>query len=307
LGQKLARNETTIGRWFRIYRAKGLDGLLNIEQGGGKSCSINNTILVALDRRLHTSSGFKSYGEIKQWLKEEYELEIPYKTVYRIVHSKLNATVKVVRPKSQEQNIDKVTDFVKKYDLRLSVLTTFYKPTGVEQTIRFWCTDETRILFRTIIRRRITAKGVKPIMPVQCQYQAYHLYGMVEPLTGESFFIEFSNVNTTCFLLFLEEFSKEYPDDIHVIQLDNASFHTAKNLELPDNIILFFQQASSPELNRIERVCSFIKEELSWSIFSNLDTLKDKVAEILKSTDRKIFASLTGWDKLLPILKSAGF
>jgi hypothetical protein len=43
-------------------------------------------------------------------------------------------------------------------------------------------------------------------------------------------------------------------------------------------------------------------EELSWSIFSNLDTLKDKVAEILKNADRKIFASLTGWDKLLPIL-----
>jgi hypothetical protein len=262
-------------------------------------------ILEALDEKLHTSLGFGSYNEIIEWLKEEYDVEIHYKTIYGIVHYKLNASHKVVRPKSVKQNTDEVTEFVKKYDLRLSILTTLYEEK--DKKIRFWCIDETRIGLRTITRRRITTSGVKPVALNQCQYQAYHLYGDVPSLTGDSFFLEFSNVDTVCFQSFLEEFSKQYPNDNHIIQLDNASFHTTKNLEIPDNIILFWRPAHSPELNPIERVCSLLKDQLSWDIFPNLDALKDQVAEILKNTSKEVFASLTGWKRLLVALESAGF
>jgi len=34
-----------------------------------------------LREKLSHSQGFKSYGEIQQWLKEEHGLEIHYKTV----------------------------------------------------------------------------------------------------------------------------------------------------------------------------------------------------------------------------------
>jgi transposase len=308
LALKLGRHSTTIGGWFKIDKTSNLDSLLTIGQGGGKSLSLDDTILKALDDKLHTSRGFGSYDEIKKWLKEKYELDIPYKTLYGIVYYKLNATPFVVRPVSCEQKLVNVTDFIKKYDLRLSILTTFYKPDKLsEQTIRFWCMDETRIGLRTITRRPQTAKGIKPVASVQCQYQAYHLYGMVEPLTGKSFFFELSRVDTTCFQVFLEEFSRQYPNDIHLVQLDNASFHTSKSLELFDNIILFFQPSYSPELNPVERVWEWIKDKLSWDIFPNLDALKDRVVEILKNTDQDIFASLTGWKGLLGVLKSVGF
>jgi hypothetical protein len=62
------------------------------------------------------------------------------------------------------KNLQQVTDFIKKYDLRLSILAAIYEPSELEKTRRFWCTLDTRIGLKTITRcRRITAKGVKPV------------------------------------------------------------------------------------------------------------------------------------------------
>jgi hypothetical protein len=46
---------------------------------------------------------------------------------------------------------------------------------------------ETRIGLKTIERKKITARGVKPIGLVQGNFKAYYLYGAVAPQTGENF------------------------------------------------------------------------------------------------------------------------
>ncbi len=96
------------------------------------------------------------------------------------------------------------------------------------QVVRYWCSDESRLGLKTITRRRLTQRGVKPIGQVQWSFKSYYLYGLVEPLTGENFFLECSHLNTDSFEAYLREFSQTYPNDLHIIQLDNARFHTAK-------------------------------------------------------------------------------
>jgi hypothetical protein len=54
--------------------------------------------------------------------------------------------------------------------------------------LRYWCQDETRFGLKTIQRRRLTLKGIKPVGKMQWQYKTFYLYGVVEPKTGESFF-----------------------------------------------------------------------------------------------------------------------
>jgi len=56
-----------------------------------------------------------------------------------------------------------------------------------------------------------------------------------------------------------------------------GSIIDSSSLKIPDNILLIFQLPSSPELDLIERVWHYIKQELSWEIYNNLDTLKEKV------------------------------
>ena len=106
--------------------------------------------------------------------------------------------------------------------------------------MRYWCEDESRLGLKTISRRCITLKGVKPRKAVQWNRKNFYLYGLAEPLTGESFFYEFGHLDTVCFEKFLELFSEAFPQDFHIIQLDNASFHESLFLNVPDNIILLF-------------------------------------------------------------------
>ena len=119
--------------------------------------------------------------------------------------------------------------------------------------MRYWCEDESRFTLHTIGGRKITATGVKPIGCVQWDTVGYYLYGLVEPKSGENFFYEFSHMDSTCFEIYLREFARCYPDDLHIIQLDNGPLHKAKKLQLPPNIVLFLQPSHSPELNPIER------------------------------------------------------
>ena len=109
------------------------------------------------------------------------------------------------------------------------------------------CQDETRLGLKTIAGRLITAKGVKPIGVSQWQRENFYLYGVVEPLSGYSFFYDFSHLDGDCFQRFLELLSKDIGDDIAVIQFDQGSFHRAKALDCPENIIPIFQPPHSPE------------------------------------------------------------
>ena len=141
----------------------------------------------------------------------------------------------------------------------------------------------------------ITAFGVKPIGKWQWLFKAFWLYGAVEPATGESFFLEFSHVDSDCYQRFLDELAQEYPDSLNILQVDNGRFHKAKDLIVPENIVLLFQPPYCPELNPIERLWEYLKADLKWSSFSSLDQLKHKVSQLLADLTPEIIASITGF------------
>lgn len=169
-------------------------------------------------------------------------------------------------------------------------------PNPAKKGIKYWCQDETRIGLKTIERKKITARGVKPIGKVQWNFKAYYLYGAIAPETGESFWLEFSHLDTQCFQIFLDKLSQEYPDNLNVVQLDNGKFHQSYQLKIPHNILLIFQPPYSPELNPIERIWQHIKQELSWEIYENLDEIKEKVRAFINEFSHHTIASITGWD-----------
>ena len=96
--------------------------------------------------------------------------------------------------------------------------------------MRYFVQDESRFGLKTLIGRLLTACGIKPIGEWQWLFKAFWLYGAVEPATGESFFLQFSHVDTECFQRFLNEFAQVYPDSLNIIQVDNGRFHTSKKL-----------------------------------------------------------------------------
>jgi transposase len=83
-------------------------------------------------------------------------------------------------------------------------------PNPAKKGLKYWCQDETRIGLKTIERKKITARGVKPIGLVQWNFKAYYLYGAVAPQTGENFWLEFSHLDGQCFQIFLDNLGRVF-------------------------------------------------------------------------------------------------
>jgi transposase len=171
-----------------------------------------------------------------------------------------------------------------------------------ERPLRYFVQDESRFGLKTLIGRLLTACGIKPIGEWQWLFKAFWLYGAVEPATGESFFLQFSHVDTEWFQRFLDEFSQVYPDSLNIIQVDNGRFHTSKKLVVPENIILLFQPPYCPELNPIEHLWQYLKADLRWASFKTLEELQIKVGQLLAELTREIIASITGYPFILDAL-----
>jgi transposase len=170
--------------------------------------------------------------------------------------------------------------------------------------IRYFAQDESRFGLNTIMGRLITGYGIKPIGKWQWLFKAFWIYGAVEPATGQSFFCQFSHVDTDCYQKYLEEFSQAYPNSINILQVDNGRFHTSQKLVIPENIILLFQPPYCPELNPIERLWKELKKEIKWSSFKTLEELEVKVDELFQMLTLDRVASITGFPFIIDALSA---
>lgn len=172
--------------------------------------------------------------------------------------------------------------------------------------IRYWAQDESRFGLKTVTRRRLTLKRVKPVVQVQWLFNAFYLYGVVEPLTGQCMIQTHDRVNSENFQQFLNTFSQQYPTDFHVIQTDNARFHCANDLVMPDNVMLLYQPPNSPQVNSSERLWAWAKDEIANQIFPNLAILKKVLNQLFLSKPKAFFASLTRRKFIFDALQNIG-
>ena len=163
------------------------------------------------------------------------------------------------------------------------------------QSVRLFCQDESRCGLLPVSSRRITLRGVKPIANIDHTFENLYLYGAVEPITGESFFLEMPWLNSVCFQLFIDKLAKTFPETLNILVLDNGRFHQAKSLQLPDNIALLFLPPYSPELNPIERLWQDIKAKLFQHTLESIEEMQDKITQILRSYTTAAIAQITNF------------
>ena len=101
-------------------------------------------------------------------------------------------------------------------------------------------------------------------------------------------------------------FAQTYPSDLQLIQLANGGFHHYLTLNLPENIILLFQPAYKPEVNPIERLWQYLKEQLKWETFDNLQDLRDSMQKLLRQLSNQVIRSWAGGQFILEALSVAG-
>ena len=168
-------------------------------------------------------------------------------------------------------------------------------PADNQRPIRVWASNERRFGLHTVRRRRITARGSKPIGLYQQRFENTWVFGAVEPATGASHFMEFPTLDAAMVQQFLDDFARTNPEPLHVILMDNARSHTAKTLVLPPNVVLVFQPPYSPEVNPCEWVWQAIKAAIAWEPFATLDALRQRLITVFQAYTTTMLQSLTGY------------
>ena len=164
-----------------------------------------------------------------------------------------------------------------------------------ELPVKVFAQDETRLGLQPILRRRITACGVQPVATVWQRFENFYLFGAVEPLTGDSFFLELPLLNSTMFQLWLDDFAQTFAASFNILVLDNGAFHTAKTLRWPANVAAVPLPPYSPELNPIERLWRDLKDQLATLTARTLDELSDTVCRLIQGYSQAALKSLTGF------------
>ncbi len=165
--------------------------------------------------------------------------------------------------------------------------------------MRLWVEDETRIGRLPIHRRRITKKGVRPLISSSIEREYEYLFGMIEPLTGKDFMLELPNLDTAMMQVFMDEFGKEDEESLHIVLMDNASSHTTEKLKVAENIIFIFFPANAPELNPMERFWKELKDWLSDYEPQTMKEVSQLVGRGLQSFSERAISSITSFAYLM--------
>lgn len=137
-------------------------------------------------------------------------------------------------------------------------------------------------------------KDVRPSVPCHHIREYRYVYGAVEPLTGRSCFLVMPYCNTACMNIFLDELSKQFPDDIILLCCDGAAWHKANSLQIPNNIRLFFIPPYTPEMNPIEQIWKELRKRgFRNEIFATLDKVVNRLCDTICSLPPQVIHSIT--------------
>src|SRR5712692_3084831 len=132
------------------------------------------------------------------------------------------------------------------------------------------------------IRRSWAPKHIRPLTPRQIIREYIYVYAVVAPKEGKMTSLILPSADTSMMNLFLQHGSHTFSQYFLVIQVDQAGWHSSKDLIIPENIRLIPQPAYSPELNPVEHIWEEIREKaFSNRIFVSLDAVIDTLCDQL--------------------------
>jgi hypothetical protein len=83
-----------------------------------------------------------------------------------------------------------------------------------------------------------------------------------------------------------------YPDDLHLMLLDNSGTHHVDSVQLPSTKAFHFLPPYSPELNPIKRPWQRIKIPLAGRLPTCLGNLQEQMSTVIEALDDQAILSL---------------
>jgi hypothetical protein len=149
--------------------------------------------------------------------------------------------------------------------------------------IELWWQDEARIGQQGSLTYVWADKGSRPRAPRDQRYDWAYIFGAVCPARGVGAALVLPFVNIEAMNLHLAEVSTQVSPGAHaVITLDGAGWHQTGGgkLRQPDNISLLPLPPYSPELNPVENIWQFLRQNhLANRVYDDYTAIVDACCE----------------------------
>ena len=144
-----------------------------------------------------------------------------------------------------------------------------------------WWHDEARIGPKNKRTRRWARRGTPPSAPHDPRTAWASIFGAICPAKGKGAGLVLPSCDTKAMAAQLEEISQAVVPGAHaVLLLDQAGWHVSTKLKGPDTITLLPLPPCSPELNPVETVWPFVRDNgLSNRIFGSSEEIVDHGCE----------------------------
>jgi hypothetical protein len=144
-----------------------------------------------------------------------------------------------------------------------------------ETAIELWWQDEARVGQKNAITRRWARRGTRPRAPHDQRTMWAYIFGAICPAKGKAAGLVMPYANTEAMQAHLAEISAAVDRSAHaVLMLDQAGWHMSTRLVVPGNITLLPLPPRSPELNPVENIWQYMRENwLSNRVFADYDDI----------------------------------
>ena len=267
--------------WVKRYNKDGIDGLID-RKSSGRPPKLKKTQTAKLVKTVKDGPN-PEIDSVNRWrlcdlvefILKSFGIKLVESSVWYILKREGFST-QSPRPRHPKQNPDDIPAFKSGFR-QLVKDKTAHVPKGTP--IQVWFQDEARIGEKNNRAKIWAPVGERPVVSADMGYQVGYLLGAICPESGKAVGLVMPCANAITTQMLLDCISEEITDQAHgVIIMDCATWHTTKKLKIPDNMTIIFLPPYCPELNPIEQVWDFLRENyLSNRIFSTWDSLVDAI------------------------------
>ena len=147
--------------------------------------------------------------------------------------------------------------------------------------------DEGRFGLLGSPRRCWALRGMRPTVGARLVRQFTYAFAAVSPHDGVMDSLILPWVNAQTMSLFLDTVAQRHANEFVVMVMDQAGWHIAGELVVPQNMRLLFLPPYSPELNPAEHLWKSLREDcLANTVFADLGAVETALSNGLLSMER---------------------
>jgi len=252
-------DRVTLSRYLKAFKAKGIEGLLEMKYKGGQT-KLNLLQEFELKKYLKINTK-RTVKEITDYVLGKYKVSFSVIGATKLLH-RLGFSYKKPKVVPGKADFFDQAQFIEKYDgiknnLKINDNIYFADSSHPEHN--------TRPSYGWILKGKANDKYIK----TNTGRERLNLTGAISLNTKNGVFIEQKTINSKSIIKLIKKLQKHQPTGKMHIILDNASYHHAKlvtdYLKKQRRIKLIFLPPYSPNLNPIERLWRLMHQKLTWN------------------------------------------